>query len=78
MKSFFPQINYKIPTNQLREVFNEVDSRKRGEIGFDDFALLYQKLILDEAVSILYSITLGLFIYLIANHISLVITKHSQ
>lgn len=51
LKSFFPRINYKIPTNKLREVFTEVDSRKRGEIGFDDFAVLYQKVILDDGVS---------------------------
>ncbi|KAL1501701.1 hypothetical protein ABEB36_006983 [Hypothenemus hampei] len=48
IKSFLPRINYKIPTFKLREVFNEVDTRKRGEIGFDDFTILYQKLILDE------------------------------
>ncbi|KAJ8974220.1 hypothetical protein NQ317_018143 [Molorchus minor] len=48
MKSFLPRINYKIPTIKLREVFNEVDTRRRTEIGFDDFAALYQKLLFDE------------------------------
>ncbi|CAG9767976.1 unnamed protein product [Ceutorhynchus assimilis] len=48
LKSFLPRINYKIPTNRLREIFNEVDTRRRGEIGFDDFTTLYQKMIFDE------------------------------
>lgn len=52
LKSFFPRINYKIPISKLREIFDEVDSRKREEIGFDDFTVLYQKAMLDEAVSI--------------------------
>lgn len=50
LKAFLPRINYKIPTNKLRELFNEVDTRKRAEIGFDDFAVLYQKIIFDESV----------------------------
>ncbi|XP_019759127.2 1-phosphatidylinositol 4,5-bisphosphate phosphodiesterase gamma-1 [Dendroctonus ponderosae] len=48
LKSFLPRINYKLSTSKLRELFNEVDTRKRAEIGFDDFAVLYQKLMLDE------------------------------
>ncbi|XP_066257802.1 1-phosphatidylinositol 4,5-bisphosphate phosphodiesterase gamma-1 [Euwallacea similis] len=55
LKSFLPRINYKIPTSKLREIFNEVDTRRRAEIGFDDFTLLYQKLILEEnAISDLF------------------------
>jgi phosphatidylinositol phospholipase C gamma-1 len=50
LKAFLPRINYKIPTNKLRELFNEVDTRRRAEIGFDDFAVLYQKIIFDESV----------------------------
>lgn len=50
IKCFLSRINYKIPTNKLREIFNEVDTRKRGEIGFDDFTVLYQKMIADENV----------------------------
>lgn len=46
-----PRLNYKIATNTLRDLFNEVDTRKRSEIGFDDFAALYHRLILDENVS---------------------------
>uniref|UniRef100_A0A1Y1KG69 1-phosphatidylinositol 4,5-bisphosphate phosphodiesterase gamma n=1 Tax=Photinus pyralis TaxID=7054 RepID=A0A1Y1KG69_PHOPY len=48
VKGFLPRLNSKIPTNRLREIFNEVDTRKRGEIGFDDFATLYHKIIFDE------------------------------
>lgn len=51
IKCFLSRINYKIPTNKLREIFNDVDTRKRGEIGFDDFTVLYQKMIADENVS---------------------------
>lgn len=47
LKLFFPKINYKMPTVKLREIFNDVDSRKRSEICFDDFEKLYQKVILD-------------------------------
>lgn len=52
LKSFLPRINYKIPTSKLREVFNEVDTKRRAEIGFDDFTLLYQKLLVEENVLI--------------------------
>lgn len=52
IKSFLPRLNYKMQTNALRDLFNEVDTRKRNEIGFDDFATLYHKLIFDENVSI--------------------------
>ncbi|CAB0038593.1 unnamed protein product [Trichogramma brassicae] len=48
MKAFLPRVNYKIPTNRLRELFQEVDTRHRGEIGFDDFVKLYHKLIFDN------------------------------
>ncbi|XP_066587493.1 1-phosphatidylinositol 4,5-bisphosphate phosphodiesterase gamma-1 isoform X2 [Prorops nasuta] len=49
MKSFLPRINYKLPMNKLRELFQEVDTRNRGEIGFDDFIGLYQKLMFDQS-----------------------------
>ncbi|XP_018565095.1 1-phosphatidylinositol 4,5-bisphosphate phosphodiesterase gamma-1-like [Anoplophora glabripennis] len=42
IKFFLSRINCKITNNKLREIFNEVDTRERGEIGFDDFAVLYQ------------------------------------
>jgi phosphatidylinositol phospholipase C gamma-1 len=41
-----------MPTNKLREIFQEVDTRKRMELGFDDFAILYHKLMYpDDTVS---------------------------
>lgn len=52
LKSFLPRINYKIRTSKLGEVFNEVDTKRRAEIGFDDFTLLYQKLLVEENVLI--------------------------
>ncbi|KAG5882921.1 hypothetical protein JTB14_023383 [Gonioctena quinquepunctata] len=48
LKSLFPR---RIATTKLREIFNEVDTRKRGEIGFDDFTTLYQKALLEEGAS---------------------------
>ncbi|PNF30464.1 1-phosphatidylinositol 4,5-bisphosphate phosphodiesterase gamma-1 [Cryptotermes secundus] len=48
MKAFLPRVNCKISTNRLRELFQEVDTRKRTELGFDDFATLYHKLMFDE------------------------------
>lgn len=50
MKAFLPRINCKISTSKLREAFQEVDTRKRNEIGFDDFTLLHNRLIFDENV----------------------------
>lgn len=52
IKAFLPRINYKISTCKLREAFQEVDTRKRNEIGFDDFTFLHCKLIFDENVGI--------------------------
>lgn len=40
-----------MPNHKLRELFNEVDTRKTSEIGFDDFTMLYQKIIFDENVN---------------------------
>ncbi|XP_069674413.1 1-phosphatidylinositol 4,5-bisphosphate phosphodiesterase gamma-1 isoform X2 [Periplaneta americana] len=48
MKAFLPRVNCKISTSRLRELFQEVDTRKRTELGFDDFATLYHKLMFDE------------------------------
>lgn len=50
MKAFLPKINCKISTSKLRDIFQEVDTSKKGEIGFDDFSILYHKLIFDENV----------------------------
>lgn len=50
IKAFLPRLNYKMPNCRLRELFNEVDTRRRLEIGFDDFTILYNKIIFDENV----------------------------
>lgn len=50
IKAFLRRINYKISTCKLREAFQEVDTKKRNEIGFDDFTILHNKLIFDEVV----------------------------
>lgn len=51
VKAFLPRVNYKITTNRLRELFQEVDTRNRNELGFDDFVILYHKLMFDQNVS---------------------------
>lgn len=51
VKAFLPKINCKMSTSKLRDLFQEVDTSRRGEIGFDDFSILYHKLIFDENVS---------------------------
>jgi len=51
VKAFLPRVNCKIATNRLRELFQEVDTRNRNEIGFDDFVILYHKLMFDQNVS---------------------------
>ncbi|CAB3376592.1 Hypothetical predicted protein [Cloeon dipterum] len=52
VRSFLPRVNCKIPTKRLGEVFQEVDTRLRQELGFDDFTALYYKLMFsDEAAA---------------------------
>lgn len=51
VKPFLPRVNCKIATNRLRELFQEVDTRNRNELGFDDFVILYHKLMFDQNVS---------------------------
>lgn len=51
VKAFLPRVNCKIATNRLRELFQEVDTRNRNELGFDDFVILYHKLMFDQNVS---------------------------
>lgn len=50
VKAFLPRVNCKIATNRLRELFQEVDTRNRNELGFDDFVILYHKLMFDQNV----------------------------
>ena len=54
IKAILPRLNCKIQMNKLRELFNEVDTRKRNEIGFDDYSTLYQKMIFNENVSFVF------------------------
>lgn len=51
VKAFLPRLNLKMPNAKLRDLFNEVDAKGRMEIGYDDFTILYNKILLDEVVS---------------------------
>ncbi|XP_059470095.1 1-phosphatidylinositol 4,5-bisphosphate phosphodiesterase gamma-1 [Neocloeon triangulifer] len=52
VRSFLPKVNCKIATKRLGDVFQEVDTRHRQELGFDDFTTLYYKLMFgDESAS---------------------------
>ncbi|CAH1709910.1 1-phosphatidylinositol 4,5-bisphosphate phosphodiesterase gamma-1 isoform X2 [Aphis gossypii] len=50
VKSFFPRVHCKISTSKLRELFQEVDTRKRNELNFDEFVSLYNKLIYNSGI----------------------------
>lgn len=50
IKSFLPRIHCKISTSKLRELFQELDIRKRNELSFDEFVALYNKLIFNSGV----------------------------
>lgn len=52
LKSFLSRVNCKITTQKLLEYFNEIDVKSRGELRFDDFARLYQKLFQQTGVSL--------------------------
>jgi len=54
VKSFFPRVHCKISTSKLRELFQEVDTRKRNELNFDEFVSLYNKLIYNSGVNIIF------------------------
>nr|XP_033323937.1 1-phosphatidylinositol 4,5-bisphosphate phosphodiesterase gamma-1 isoform X2 [Megalopta genalis] len=49
VKAFLPRVNCKVATNRLRELFQEIDTMSRNELGFDDFVVLYQKLMFDQS-----------------------------
>ncbi|XP_076750014.1 small wing phospholipase C gamma 1 isoform X2 [Xylocopa sonorina] len=49
IKAFLPRINCKVATNKLREIFQEIDTRNKNELGFDDFVVLYHKLMFDQS-----------------------------
>ncbi|KAL1425760.1 hypothetical protein MTO96_018920 [Rhipicephalus appendiculatus] len=48
LKAFFPKVNCKLSTSKLKEYFQEVDTNRAGEIGFEGFASLYHNLMHDE------------------------------
>lgn len=54
IKIFLSHVHCKIPTHKLRELFQEVDTRKRNELSFDEFVTLYEKLIYNPGVKIIY------------------------
>lgn len=53
LKSFLSRVNCKITTQKLLEYFNEIDEKSRGELKFDDFGRLYQKLFHQTGVSLI-------------------------
>ncbi|XP_037042281.1 1-phosphatidylinositol 4,5-bisphosphate phosphodiesterase gamma-1 [Bradysia coprophila] len=48
LKAFLGRVNCKMSTAKLLEHFNEIDVRKRGELRFDDFSHLFQKLLVTQ------------------------------
>ncbi|KAK2708596.1 hypothetical protein QYM36_014260 [Artemia franciscana] len=50
IKQLLPLVNCKIANNKLRELFNECDSKKSGELLFDDFTNLFNKLVFDHSL----------------------------
>ncbi|CAG7730788.1 unnamed protein product [Allacma fusca] len=50
LKAFLPKINCKLSTGKLRDLFQDFDAKKSGEIGFDDFAQLFHQLMHDPQV----------------------------
>lgn len=41
LKTFLPKVNCKMSTKNISGIFQSVDTRKTGEIGFDDFSTLF-------------------------------------
>lgn len=56
IKIFLSRVHCKISTNKLRELFQEVDTRKRNELNFDEFVTLYEKLIYNPGVKLFFVI----------------------
>ncbi|XP_054720768.1 1-phosphatidylinositol 4,5-bisphosphate phosphodiesterase gamma-1-like [Uloborus diversus] len=44
LKQFLLKINLKLPGNRLKEIFQKIDVRRVGEIGFESFASFYHNL----------------------------------
>lgn len=49
---FQPRANMKILSNKLKEAFQDIDSGNCGELGFDQFAQLYHKLIFVQEITV--------------------------
>ncbi|KAH3773056.1 hypothetical protein DPMN_174406, partial [Dreissena polymorpha] len=45
MKTWTTKINCKLTTSKLRELYQNVDQQRRGEIGLDEFTKLYHHLV---------------------------------
>ncbi|XP_042869568.1 1-phosphatidylinositol 4,5-bisphosphate phosphodiesterase gamma-1-like [Penaeus japonicus] len=50
VRNFLPRIHYKMTNNQLKQLFDQVDDRSLGEIGFDQFFDLVKKIAWDKDV----------------------------
>lgn len=62
-------------TAKLLEHFNEIDKNNRGELRFDDFSNLFQKLLVTQNVTIEFFLVAKFVIS--AYHTFLVFTDHS-
>jgi len=50
LKKFMQKVNYKIATTSLKTKFNEYDTKKSGEIFFDDFCSMFQDLVFSPSL----------------------------
>lgn len=50
LKAFLTRNNNKLPNNRLKEYFQEIDSKRTGEIGFEGFTKFYHNLIYDNRI----------------------------
>jgi len=48
LKKFMQKVNCKIPTSALKEKFNKFDTKKSGDIYFDDFCSMFQELVFSK------------------------------
>jgi len=52
LKKFMQKVNCKIPTSALKEKINKFDTKKTGDIYFDDFCSMFQELVFSEQMFI--------------------------
>ncbi|XP_018494683.1 1-phosphatidylinositol 4,5-bisphosphate phosphodiesterase gamma-1 [Galendromus occidentalis] len=48
IKAFLPRVNCKLSTNKLKELFQVVDSKSQGEVGYEGFVNFYHNLMTPE------------------------------